>query len=52
LSDVTPVQAGHRKPYEGRALAIVRASGGPGQITLRASSPGLQGAEATITVTP
>ncbi len=49
LRDVTPVQSGRRKPYEGRALAIVRAVG-PGRITLRVSAPGLHGAEKTITV--
>ena len=48
LRDLTPVQSGHRKPYEGRALAIVRAAS-PGRITLRVSAPGLQGAETTIT---
>jgi len=49
LRDVTPVQSGRRKPYEGRALAIVRAVG-PGRIALRVSAPGLRGAEQTITV--
>ena len=47
LRDVTPAQSGHRKPYQGRALAIVRALGS-GPITLRVSAPGLKGAEATV----
>ncbi len=47
LRDVTSVQSGHRKVFEGRALAMVRATGS-GQITLRVSAPGLKGAEVSI----
>ena len=49
LRDMTPVQSDRRKPYQGRALAMVRASA-PGAVTLRISAPGLKAAQATITV--
>lgn len=48
--DVTPVKAGHRKVYEGRALAIVRSGTSAGSVTVRASAAGLKGAELTIAV--
>ncbi len=50
LRDITPVQGGHRKLYEGRALAMVRAGSAAGTITVRVSAPGLQTATATVTV--
>jgi hypothetical protein len=48
LRDVNPVQSNHRKVYEGRALAIVRAGAAAGKITVRASAPGLQPAELVL----
>jgi len=50
--DVTPVQANHRKAYQGRALAIVRVAGATGRVVVRASAQGLQPAETTLTVGP
>lgn len=46
--DITPVQAGHRAAYEGRVLAIVRASHNPGTAVVRATAPGLKPAEITV----
>ena len=48
--DITPVQAPRRNAYEGRGLAIVRAGVVPGQLVVRASSPGLKPTEAVIRV--
>jgi beta-galactosidase/beta-glucuronidase len=48
--DVTPVQAGRRKAWQGRALAIVRAGASPGKVTIRASAPGVRAAEVTLAV--
>ena len=50
IRDVSPVQANHRKVYEGHALAIVRAGAAAGKITVRASAPGLQSAEMVLAV--
>lgn len=49
-TDVSPVQTSHRKVYQGRALAIVRAARSAGTLTLRVSAPGLSAAEAALTV--
>ena len=46
--DITPVQAGHRAAYEGRVLAIVRASRAAGKAVVRAAAPGLKPAEITV----
>jgi beta-galactosidase len=48
--DVTPVQAGSRHAYQGRALAIIRSSSTPGRLTVRASAVGLPPAELVLTV--
>jgi hypothetical protein len=48
--DVTPVQAGSRRAYQGRALAIIRSSSTPGRLTVRASAVGLPSAELVLTV--
>jgi hypothetical protein len=49
-ADMTPVQAGHRKAWQGRVLAIVRAGAAAGTITVRASASGLKAGEATVMV--
>ena len=46
VTDVTPVQAGRRKAYQGRALAIIRA--GRGRVTVHASAPGLKSGEVSL----
>ncbi|HUI56431.1 MAG TPA: glycoside hydrolase family 2 TIM barrel-domain containing protein [Bryobacteraceae bacterium] len=48
--DVSPVRMNRRKAYQGRVLAIVRASTTAGRVIVRASAPGLQPAEVTLTV--
>ncbi len=50
MRDVSPVTASHRKTYQGRALAIVRAGAATGKITVHASAPGLQPGEIELTV--
>lgn len=50
LRDMTPVQSGHRKLYQGRALALVRPATAAGQITVHASAPGLQPAALKLAV--
>ena len=50
MQDITPVEAGHRKPYDGRILAMVRAGAAPGSIVVRATAPGLKAGEVTISV--
>ena len=50
IRDITPVQAGDRKPYDGRILAIVRAGTSPGMITVRATAAGLKPGEMSISV--
>jgi beta-galactosidase len=50
MRDVSPVQANHRKTYQGRALAIVRAGTAAGKITVHASAPGLQPGAIELTV--
>jgi beta-galactosidase len=49
-ADMNPVQASHRKAWQGRVLAIVRAGATAGTITVRASAAGLKPGEATVTV--
>ena len=46
--NLSPVQTDHRKPYQGRALALVRAGVNAGPIVVKASSPELKGAELTL----
>jgi beta-galactosidase len=50
LADLSPVRASHRKTYQGRALAIVRAGATAGRIAVRVSAPGLPPAELEIAV--
>jgi beta-galactosidase len=50
MRDISPVQANHRNTYRGRALAMVRSGAAAGKIAVRASAPGLQAAEAVLTV--
>jgi beta-galactosidase len=49
-ADITPVQVGHRKAWQGRVLAIVRAGAAAGTITVRASAAGLKAGEVTAAV--
>jgi beta-galactosidase len=49
-AEVSPVQASHRKAWQGRVLAIVRAGAAAGTITVRASAAGLKAGEATVAV--
>jgi hypothetical protein len=48
--EVSSYQGSRRKAWQGQALAIVRSARQPGKVTLRASAPGLQAAEVTLTV--
>jgi beta-galactosidase len=50
LRDISPVAANHRKVYEGRALAMVRAGVEMGKVTVRVAAPGLVAAEVALTV--
>jgi beta-galactosidase len=50
IRDISPVQAARRTAYEGHILAIVRAGAASGSVVVRASSAGLKGAAATLTV--
>jgi hypothetical protein len=50
IRDITPVQSGRRKVFEGRMLAIVRAGTAAGSIVVRASAGGLKPAEVPLTV--
>ena len=49
-TDLTPVGAGHRNAFDGRILAIVRSGAKAGEITVRATAPGLESGQATLTV--
>jgi beta-galactosidase len=49
-ADISSVRANHRKAWQGRVLAIVRAGAAAGTITVRASASGLKAGEATVTV--
>ncbi|PTN07455.1 sugar-binding domain-containing protein [Mangrovibacterium marinum] len=42
LRDVTPYFSETRKVWHGKALVVIKSTGNPGQIILKASSPGLQ----------
>ena len=42
-------QANRRKAFNGMCLAIVQATGKPGQIRVTASSPGLKSGSVTVT---
>jgi len=50
IADISPVAANHRKTYQGRALALVRSGAAGGTIAVRASAPGLEAGEVTLTV--
>jgi beta-galactosidase len=50
LRDISPVQANHRKTYQGRALAMVRSGAEAGKVTVRASAPGLEAGEVALEV--
>lgn len=50
--DHAPFQATQRTLYDGHAIAIVRATGDTGSITVTASTPGLHDAVLTIPVPP
>jgi hypothetical protein len=52
LSNLDPVTASQVKLYHGRAVAEVRSAAGAGQITVRATAPGLKAGEAVITSEP
>jgi beta-galactosidase len=46
-----PFHAQERRAYQGRCIAIIKANGSSGRITLRASAPGLIGSSITISAT-
>ena len=46
-----PFQAAQRTAFQGRCVALVKASAPAGQITLSASAPGLTGASVAIAAT-
>jgi len=50
IRDITPVQSGRRKVFEGRMLAIVRAGTVAGSVIVRASAQGLKPAEIALIV--
>jgi beta-galactosidase len=50
--DLDPFQATQRKVYFGNALALVRATGSSGRVTVTASSDGVQPASVTLNVAP
>ena len=47
-----PFLATQRRVFQGRALALVRASGSPGRITLKAEASGLVGGTVTLEAIP
>jgi beta-galactosidase len=47
-TDLEPFQATNKRAFNGLALAIVRSTGQPGTIRVRASSDGLKGTETVI----
>ena len=47
-SSIEPFQASERRAYQGRCIAIIKANGSRGRITLTASAPGLIGTSITI----
>jgi beta-galactosidase len=50
IGDTIPVQAGRRKPYEGRILAMVRVDSA-GSIVVKATAPGVKAGELTLSGT-
>jgi beta-galactosidase len=50
LLDTAPVQARQRKLYQGRALALVRSTGGAGKLEVTASAPGVKPATLALSV--
>ena len=49
LNNIEDCKAPIHKAYQGRGLAIIQSKTSPGKITLKASSPGLEGATTTLT---
>ena len=47
-----PYTDAHDVTWQGRAMAIVRAAGETGTVTLTVTSPGLRSASATLSVEP
>ncbi len=52
MRDIEPFQATERKLYMGKALALLRATGTSGQITVTASADGVPAATLTLTAAP
>lgn len=50
-SSTEPFQASQRHAYQGRCIAVLKATASRGRITLRASAPGLAGGSTTIQAT-
>jgi beta-galactosidase len=50
--DLDPFQATQRKVYMGNALALVRATGSSGRVTVTASADGIQPASVTLNTAP
>jgi len=48
MTDLEPYRSTKRKPFEGRALAVIRSTQEAGQITLKARTAGLPEARATV----
>jgi len=49
---ITPAPSWKRKLFSGMAQVIIQSTGGAGEVTIRASSPGLRDATLKITATP
>jgi beta-galactosidase len=52
LMDLDPFQATQRKVYYGNAVALVRATGSEGKVTVTASADGIQPATLTLNTAP
>ncbi len=52
MMDHDPFQATERKLYQGNALAILRATGSSGQVTVTAAADGIPAASLTLTTAP
>lgn len=52
MRDHDPFQASQRKLYNGNAIAVVRASGSPGGVTVTATAEGVRAATVTLTTAP
>jgi beta-galactosidase len=52
MMDHDPFQATERKLYQGNALAILRATGSSGQVTVTATADGIPAASLTLTTAP